>query len=47
MFYIKESEFDLNSKQVCRMLMRSCTVEEKVANMQEVRSANPLKDGNL
>ena len=47
MFYIKESEFDLLSKQICQILLRSVAVEEEVAVMQEVRCSNPCKDGNL
>ena len=47
MFYIKENEIDLNSKQLCKILVRSGAVEEEVAEMQEVRGSKPRKDGNL
>ena len=47
MVYIKESEFYLNSKQICKDLVRIGAVEEEVADMQEVTGSNPCKDGNL
>ena len=46
-FYIKESEFDLNSKQIRQILVRSVAVEEDVAVMQEVRGSKLCKDVNL
>ena len=47
MFHRKQSEFDLKSKQNSEKLVRSGAVEEKVADMQGVRCANPCKAGKL
>ena len=53
MFYIKESEFDLNSKQISKNLVRSGAVEKEVADInamkpcEKVRGLKPCKDGNL
>ena len=47
MFSKKLSEFDLNSKQMCKNLVRSCAVEEVVADMQEAIGMNPYRDLNL
>ena len=47
MFYIKESEIYLNSKQICKTSVRIGAVEEEVPGMQEVTGSNPCKDGNL
>ena len=46
MFYIKESEFYLNSKQICKAIVR-IGAEEEVADILEVTGSNPCKDGNL
>ena len=45
-FTKKYSEFDLNSKQICWILVKRGTVEEEVADMQEMRSSNPCMYGN-
>ena len=47
MFYIKVSEFDLYSKQICYIVVRSGAVQEELADMPEVSGSNPCKDGNM
>ena len=47
MFHVKESDFALNTKQICKMLVRTDAVEEEVADLQEVRGSNPCKEGTL